>query len=170
MNRRLGFALLGLAAFAVVVENVIVFRHVLMPRAAVSTDDFEADEATDGSDASAMEPVTDARLSDYVDGLSGRPRSPFLTRSEAEELDSLGNDARDPADPGLTLTGTLWSRGQRIAWINGFPLAEGDTIDSRRIEHIERAAVLLSVNGSTLRIVVAPKPLVDGDGRSSDAN
>ena len=177
MNRRMLAVLLGVAALAVTIQNVIFFRSLSSPPAEAE-DAFDEELAEQGEFAEQPElaPISYATAVEYLDTLSSPevPRSPFLTRAEA--MDLAGHPFYPPAGTGdpraqPNLAGTLWSPDRRVAWIDGVPRSEGDEITGYRLERIEAGSVLLVRAGEEVRLLPgagldAVAPHGEGDDES----
>jgi len=133
--------LLGGAAFAVGIQNYIFFSN-LSDKPFVIADEDE-DEALDWDDRErvALDPLDPSVIAKAVFGQSGEPRNPFLTAEEGRLLDGAGNEI---AMGMPRVTGTLWSQGRRVAWIDGRPQSEGDWVNEYKILRIEPSRVALT--------------------------
>ncbi len=140
--------LLGIAAVAVGAQNYLYFSEASdTPRAIDEPEDeeFFEDEAPLGAEVLELDVHAVAA---WLANRDGRERSPFLTAAEAREFGGL----QPMTDDGLALelSGTLWSTGRRVAWINGHPRSEGDWIGETQLQRIDSHSVVLVRDGTRI--------------------
>ena len=165
MKRPALFALLAVAALAVGAQNYVFFSSIAdRPRAVLEDDEEEA--LWDESESDALREIGTARVAAWVSEQAGRGRSPFLTAAEARLLQGSASFVSPAGGP--RLSGTLWSRGRRIAWIDGRAHVEGDFVGEHRIDRIEPARVLLRRGDETLPLTVS-NPGTTASTASSEA-
>jgi len=179
MTRRVLIPLLALAAVAVTIQNVLFFSGRGGGAALLAEEGGDADEAEDPMDElferepDAQRPVLplfSVQLQDWLVSLrvaGDVERNPFLTRAEEEHLRG-GPGAAAVGGSGASrpwVTGTLWSRQRRVAWVNGRPRVEGEQVGDARIVRIERDQVVMRREGKELRIPVSsgPRPMGQED-------
>ncbi|MGH0029911.1 MAG: hypothetical protein ACQGVC_08975 [Myxococcota bacterium] len=153
MRRRWIGALLGAAALAVTVQNVVFFRS-RMPAAPDAGEPLDAvGDETEPDAPPELDPVGYEQALAYLASLpTGEiPRSPFLTLDEAVALAGGAKAGRDGAAL-PRLAGTLWSRARRVAWLDGVPHSEGDRIADFELERIDAGSVLLRRGEQSLRV------------------
>lgn len=169
MSRGIVIALLLAAAVAVTIQNVLFFRSSAPD--ASETSEGETGEESDTAGAADETPqrhVSRERLLAYLESLSGRPaRNPFLTRAEAIALSSRER-AGAPGDGGAgasmpVLSGTLWSEARRIAWLEGVPRRERESVGAFEVARIERGAVVLRGEADELRLELASEDAEETD-------
>ena len=156
-NRKL-VVLLVAAALAVGVQNYVFFSSLAdRPDPVRGELDAALEEAEDPADA-PLAPVDPHALASWLSSQPGPARSPFLTRDEARRL----GESRSPLLP--RLTGTLWSPGRRVAWLDGSPWSEGDWVGLHRIARIDRDRVLLERGDAEIALALEPGMATEGEG------
>lgn len=150
MNRK-GFALLGLAALAVGIENFLYFRS----EEAASREPAEElpAESAPRSRGAPLAQLSRGTVDAYLATLPAPGRNPFLTLAE---WNALAASAEAGAADLPRLAGTLTSPERRSAWIDGRIAREGDRVRGRELLRIERRAVWLDDDPAPLRIDLLP--------------
>jgi hypothetical protein len=148
VRRKKLLILLPLAAVAVGFQNYVFFSGLSSGPGPVDEELEEQITLEDGDEARAPTPVDPLLLAEWLGAQPSMPRSPFLTRAEAEELGEFNAFAL-PA-----LTATLWSPLRRVAWMNGRPLSEGDLVAGHALERIEPRQVVLRRGDVVVRVPI----------------
>ena len=173
MNRRIGFALFGLAALAVAAQNWLFFFGGDDP--AWGDQDWELGEdgeVPEEHEAVPLPPVTRQAWRTHLDGLADAgffARSPFASADEAEP--GAPGPVRQGAELRPVVTGTMVGE-RRVAWVDGYPRSEGDRVGRHEIRRIDADAVWFEGRTGRFRVPVsaaAPPASAAGGNDDEDA-
>jgi len=162
-RRRLVPLVLLLGALALVTNAVTLARELggaARPLPKVADEDPSAqvagDEAAPGSDRGPLDAVSREEVRAYLAGLSPEERNPFGTSGEGGPAPS--------GTSGPQLSGTLWSAGRRVAWIDGAPHSEGERVGEHDLLRIDRERVLLGRGEERIELDVEAAADARGEG------
>lgn len=155
-------ALLVIAALGVGVQNYVFFSG--LPDAPKPVAEPE-EEGRPVAVAAGVEELAPQAVAAWLVGYEGHERSPFLT--EAEALEERAPLSSGGSGPSLELSGTLWSAGRRVAWINGRPRSEGDWVGQNQLVRIEPRRVVLMRDGRRIPLGIhRARTAVEAVGRN----
>ncbi|MCG8588411.1 MAG: hypothetical protein MJE66_03900 [Proteobacteria bacterium] len=163
MKRRLVPLLLACGLLATA-YNVVVFAGLFRGPNLVGIEDDDSEERDSEEEtgfAATLSDVSPREVREYLDGLATPFRNPFGFSAEGLDATTLTGASAAPTRGPLVLEGTLWSRGRRVAWIDGHPRAEGDEFAGYQVVRIRPEAVWLLRHDEELRLNVG-QPLRDG--------
>lgn len=140
---------LAALSVGIVVEYWLLFSAPSEVRTASRERAPEGSLESDEPEQGALPPVPRARILEALAALGGEPRSPFSALTEAREQVRIRH----------RLTGTLVSRGHRVAWIDGRPRVVGDWLGSSRVfvSRIDDGRAVLSGGGGPIELRVEPE-------------
>jgi len=161
--------LLVIGAIGVGFQNYVFFSG--LPDAPKAAEEPEEEEERAVAAATGVEELAPQAVAAWLASQGGHERSPFLTEAEAFEHEPQDVLAAGESGPALQLSGTLWSAGRRVAWINGRPRSEGDWVGQNQLVRIESRRVVLMRDGRRIPLGIhRARTAAEAFGQTSHAN